>query len=464
MSHRLPSGGRLIDRDTPVTFTFNGKTFKGVRGDTLASALLANGQVMMGRSFKYHRPRGVVAYGPEEPNALMGLGDGKTFEPNARATTTELFDGLEAKSQNHWPSLEFDLGAINARLSRFLPAGFYYKMFMWPRGFWKHVYEPVIRQSAGLGQPPRKRDADHYEHFNIAVDVLVIGGGIAGLSATLAAAAAGAEVMLVEETAHWGGRAAVDGGEIDGALASDWIAEMRDRLAAMSNVRLRTRTMGAGVYDHGYALLYERVTDHSPDISIPRHRLWKVRARQIVVATGAIERPLAFAGNDLPGVMLASAVRDYVANHAVVPGRRTVVVTNNDDGYRTALALKAAGLEVPAILDARTEARGPLSEEARRAGLRVLTGRGVSMVEGKGRVETVYACEQAGDGTVTEDFAATAWRCRAAGRPPSTCGATRAASSCGTTTSACSAPTPTPRRGALTARSLSARLARRTGL
>ena len=406
MSHRLPSGGRLIDRDVPVSFTFNGKTFKGLRGDTLASALLANGQVMMGRSFKYHRPRGVVAYGPEEPNALMGLGEGKTFEPNARATTTELSDGLEAKSQNHWPSLEFDLGAINARLSRFLPAGFYYKMFMWPRGFWKHVYEPVIRQSAGLGQPPRKRDADHYEHFNIALDVLVIGGGIAGLTATLAAAAAGAEVMLVEETANWGGRAAVDGGEIDGALASDWIAEMRDRLAAMSNVRLRTRTMGAGVYDHGYALLYERLTDHAPDPAIPRHRLWKVRARQIVVATGAIERPLAFAGNDLPGVMLASAVRDYVVNHAVAPGRRTVVVTNNDDGYRTALALKAAGLEVPAILDARTDARGPLSEEARRAGLRVLTGRGVSMVEGKGRVETVYACEQAGDGTVTEDFAA----------------------------------------------------------
>lgn len=406
MSHRLSQGGRLIDRSKPVSFSFNGKTMRGFAGDTVASALLANDQMLMGRSFKYHRPRGVVASGAEEPNALLGLGKGGSFEPNARATTTELFEGLEAETQNHWPSLEFDVGAINARLSRFLPAGFYYKMFLWPRAFWKHVYEPVIRESAGLGKPPKKRDQDHYEHFNITVDILVIGGGIAGLTAAKSAAEAGAEVLLIEQIAHWGGRVAVDGGEIDDRPANEWIASTIDALRAMPNVQMRTRTMGAGVYDHGYTLLHERLTDHAPDPSLVRQRLWKVRARQIVTATGALERPLSFAGNDVPGVMLASAVRDYVANFGVAPGRKTVIVTNNDDAYRTALALKEAGVEVPVILDARDEANGPLAEAARKAGIRVTAGRGISLVEGKGRVEAVLICEQAGDGTVVEEVVA----------------------------------------------------------
>ena len=309
----------------------------------------------MGRSFKYHRPRSVVASGPEEPNALMGLGHDHSYEPNARATTTELFDGLQAETQNHWPSLDFDIGAINARLARFLPAGFYYKMFLWPRAFWKHVYEPFIRESAGLGKPPKHRDRDTYEHFNVTTDVLVVGGGIAGLTAAKAAGEAGAEVLLVEQTAHWGGRAPVDAGEIDGMVAEAWIDQIVSALHAMPNVRMRNRCMGAGVYDHGYALLSERLNDHNPEAKGPRQRLWKVRAAQIVTATGAIERPLSFAGNDLPGVMLASAMRDYVDNFGVASGQRTVVVTNNDDAYRTALALVAAGLEVPTILDARAD-------------------------------------------------------------------------------------------------------------
>ena len=349
MSFRLPQGGRFIDRSQPRNFSFNDKPMRGFHGDTLASALLGTGQVLVGRSFKYHRPRGIVASGAEEPNALMGLGRDKTFEPNARATTTELFEGLEAASQNHWPSLEFDVGEINAKLWRFLPAGFYYKMFLWPRAFWKLVSEPFIRQSAGLGKPPRHRDADHYEHFNVATDVLVIGGGIAGLTAARAAAEAGAEVLVIEQSAHWGGRAPVDSSEIDGNPVDVWLSDTVDALEAMPNVRLRLRTMGAGVYDHGYTLLYERLTDHAPDDSRPRHRLWKVRAGQVVNAAGSIERPLSFAGNDLPGVMLASAVRDYVVNYAVAPGRKTVVVTNNDDGYRTAIALKSAGLSLSLI-------------------------------------------------------------------------------------------------------------------
>ncbi len=402
MSRRLKTGGRLIDRTRPLSFTFNGNPMRGYKGDNVASALLGEGKVLMGRSFKYHRPRGVVTSGPEEPNALLGIGSKGTFEPNARATTTELFDGLEAKSQNHWPSLDFDIGAINTALSRFFPAGFYYKTFLWPRSFWKHVYEPVIRQSAGLGQPPKARDADHYEHFNIHVDVLVIGGGLAGLTAAKAAAEAGAEVLLVEQTAHWGGRAPVDGAEVDGKPAEDWVADTVAALDAMPNVQIKTRTIGSGVLDHGYVLLDERITDHAPDPSRPRHRLWKVRAKQIVTATGAIERPLSFAGNDLPGVMLASAVRDYVVNYGVAPGNRTVVVTNNDDGYRTALVLKEAGLEVPAVLDARPEATGPLAEAARHAGIDVRAGRGLKIVTGRGRVEKVWVCAQAGDGSDAE--------------------------------------------------------------
>ena len=405
MSQRLPKGGRLIDRSTEMSFTFNGQTLHGYAGDTLASALLANDRMMVGRSFKYHRPRGVVASGAEEPNALINMGQGSRFEPNQRATTTELFSGLTARSQNHWPSLDFDVGAVNAHLSRFLPAGFYYKMFIHPRSFWKHVYEPFIRQSAGLGQAPTERDADTYEHFYAFADVLVIGGGVAGLEAARAAGASGAKVLVLEQTAHWGGRAPVDGGHVGGRPVEDYIDSLVAELQAMENVTLRSRCMGAGVYDHGYVLGYERLNDHRPGQDGPRHRLWRIRAKQIVTATGAIERPLSFAGNDVPGVMLASAMRDYVVNWGVTPGQRVVVATNNDDAYRTAIALKKAGVDVLRILDARETGGGALMNTARDMGIRIDCGRGIGKVPGGKRVKKVQICAQAGAGGALEEIA-----------------------------------------------------------
>jgi sarcosine oxidase, subunit alpha len=405
MSTRLQKGGRLIDRTKPMSFTFNGKRLQGFAGDTLASALLGADQMLMGRSFKYHRPRGVVASGAEEPNGLVGMGEGARFEPNQRVTTTELFEGAVTASQNHWPSLEFDVGVINNAMARFLPAGFYYKTFMFPRFAWKHVFEPVIRRSAGLGKVPVERDADRYEYAYAFADLVFVGGGIAGLSAALQAGRDGKRVIVLEQNRHWGGRAPMDAVEIDGKSASDWVKGAVEVLDKMANVTLLRRTMASGLYDHGYIMGYERIADHTPGDGRPRHRLWRIRAGHVVTATGAIERPISFAGNDIPGVMLASAVRDYVANWAVSPGDRTVIVTNNDDAYRTALALLDAGLVVPAIIDARTSAKGALPDAARARGIRVLEGRGIAKVKGNKRVTGVSLCSQAGEGAELESIA-----------------------------------------------------------
>ncbi|WP_411838493.1 sarcosine oxidase subunit alpha family protein [Paracoccus sp. ME4] len=396
---RLPSGGRRIDRAHQLPFRFDGRHLRGLSGDTLASALLANGQMLMGRSFKYHRPRGPVASGAEEPNALLGLGQGGRFEPNQRATVTPLVHGMVTRSQNCWPSLDADVGAINNWLSPVFPAGFYYKTFIHPRPFWKHLFEPIIRRSAGLGRAPTDPDPDRYEQAYGFADTVVVGGGIAGLTAARDAALAGGTVLVLEQDGHWGGRTLTDH---DGGQAA--IEALLSDLRGRDGVTLRRNTMATGLYDHGYLIARESLADHDPNQGLPRQRLWRIRAGRVITATGALERPLSFACNDVPGVMLASAVRDFIADYGVAPGRRIVVVTNNDDAYRSALAARAAGLEVPAIVDARPEANGALPQAARAAGITVLTGSAVASVKGGRHVEGVALCDQQSEGRPTRSI------------------------------------------------------------
>jgi sarcosine oxidase subunit alpha len=375
--------GRLIDRARRINFTFDGKAMTGYAGDTLASAAMANGQRVFGRSFKYHRPRGVVGIGAEEMNALVGVGEGPRHEPNLRATQVELYDGLVAVSQNRWPSLQFDVGSFNNALSRFFPGGFYYKTFMWPQRFWKSVYEPIIRRAAGLGRAPEGRDPDSYEHIHVHCDVLVVGGGVAGLAAAEAAAATGARVVLCDENPHLGGWADIAGGTIDGHAQADWVAARAAHLVEAENVHVLTRTTCVGHWHHNFLMLFERVADHDPALlrqGMPRHRLWKIRARQVVLATGAIERPIAFANNDRPGILLAGAARALVHRYGVAPGSSGIVFTNNDDAYRTALALKQAGV-VARVVDARSRPEGALPSAARAAGIEVIAGSAIAGVE-----------------------------------------------------------------------------------
>src|SRR6056297_2824105 len=347
-------GGGLIDRSTEISFTFNGKAMCGHPGDTLASARLANGQRLVGRSFKYHRPRGIFTAGSEEPNALVELRKGAAQEPNTRATVAELFDGLSARSQNHRGSLEFDLMAVTDLLSPFLSAGFYYKTFMWPRAFWEKLYEPAIRASAGLGRLSMEEDPDHYDKGYLHCDLLVIGAGPSGLMAARAAARAGARVIVADEDFVMGGRLNAETLEVDGASGADWAAGVVAELAAMSNVRLMPRSTVYGAYDHGIYGVLERCTDHlATSGGKPRQVLWRVYARHAVLAAGATERPIAFGNNDRPGVMLAGAVRAYANRWGVTPGHEVAVFTNNDDGWRTAADMARKGVHVVAIIDSR---------------------------------------------------------------------------------------------------------------
>jgi sarcosine oxidase subunit alpha len=390
---RLAEGG-VIDRSRRLAFEFDGHRHEGYLGDTLASALLANGVHFVARSFKYHRPRGIFAAGSEEPNALLQLARGSRNEPNVQATTVELFDGLVAASQNCWPSLAVDLGAITGMLARFLPAGFYYKTFMWPPApkAWLG-YERYIRAAAGMGRAPTEPDPDRYEHQYAHCDVLIIGGGPAGLAAARAAASSGARAILCDEGPRLGGSLLGESATIDGVEARTWIDATVRALAANPDCTLLPRTTAFGCYDDNLVGLLERVTDHTaaPSAFAPRRRLWKVRAQAIVLATGAHERPIAYANNDLPGTMLSSAARTYVRRYGVRPGTRAIIFTTNDSAYATALALHDAGITVAAIVDPRPEAAlaGTLPRQARAAGLPILAEAVVAGAHGAKRVAAV---------------------------------------------------------------------------
>jgi sarcosine oxidase subunit alpha len=394
---RIKTGG-LIDRSRTIRFTFDGKTYTGHPGDTLASALLANGVVLTGRSFKYHRPRGILSAGSEEPNALVELRTGARREPNTRATVAELFDGLAATSQNRWPSLSFDLMSINSLLSPVFVAGFYYKTFMWPAALWEKLYEPLIRHAAGLGRASDDADPDTYEKATAFADVLVIGAGPAGLMAAQAAARTNARVILVDENATFGGRAVDDASEIGGKPARDWVRATEAELAANPEVRILRRTTAFGSYDGGTYGAIERVSDHlaSAAPGTPRQRLWRLVAKKVVLAAGATERPIVFGGNDRPGVMLAGAVRTYVNRFGVAPGRKAVVFTNNDYGATTVTALKNAGVEVAALVDSRPEPSDAVKRLATN-GTRLIAGGVVTGALGGKRVTGATVRTRSGD-------------------------------------------------------------------
>ena len=347
---------RLQAPEKTVTFTFDGRRIKGVPGEPVAAALLANGIKLVARSFKYHRPRGVMSAGSEEQNALVTVGRGAQAEPNVRATTLEVSEGLEVSSQNAWPSLRHDAMAVNDLVSPFLAAGFYYKTFMWPRGFWEKLYEPVIRRAAGLGALSGETNRDAYEKAFAFCDVLVIGAGPAGLMAALTAGRAGADVIIADEDTAMGGRLLREREEIDGKPATVWIATALAELEALPNVRCMTRTTVTGAYDQGTYGALERVVGPRADDK-PLECFWRIVAKRAILCAGALERPIAFPNNDRPGIMMASAVRAYVNRWGVAPGKAVTVFGNNDDAHRTARDLVAAGIKVAAQIDSRDDAQ-----------------------------------------------------------------------------------------------------------
>ena len=401
---RLDKTG-YINRDKKISFKFNGKKYFGYEGDTLASALLANGIHLVGRSYKYHRPRGFIGAGVDEPNAKVQLYNGDETEPNAVATEVELVEGLVAKSQNCWPSVSFDVGAINNLFNKFLPAGFYYKTFMWPKNFWYKIYEPIIRKAAGLGVASLKPDPDRYEHKYEYCDVLVAGSGPSGLASALAAAKNGARVILAEDKPRFGGSLLSDEVTIGNKKGKDWADETIIKLKSMSNVIVKNRSQVFGYYDHNMMVMFERTKDHiqNPNQFMPRQRLWYIRAKEVIVSTGSIERPLVFGNNDRPGIMLASAAKEYIKVYGVLVGKKPIIFTNNDSAYDVAIEFKKNGID-PLVVDTRINSESSVVKEAKNLNINIKFSHGVVNSKGYLRVNSATIGKLSSDKSSYEHF------------------------------------------------------------
>ena len=379
----------LINRNKKISFTFNGKKLFGYEGDTIASALIANGIHLVGRSFKYHRPRGFFGAGVEEPNAKLQVEFNGHSEPNVNATEMELVEGLSATSQNCWPSVNFDVGAINNFLKMFFPAGFYYKTFMWPKSFWYKIYEPFIRKAAGLGVASIEKDKERYEHKFEYCDLLVTGSGPSGLASAYAAAKNGAKVILAEDKPRFGGTLLTDDVSIDNLSGKDWAEKIITELKSMPNVTVKNRSQVFGYYDHNMLVMFERVSDHLEKKSkfTPRQRLWYIRAKETILSTGSIERPIVFGNNDTPGIFLSAAAKEYMKVYGVLVGKKPLIFTNNDSAYETALEFKKNNVE-PIILDTREEHSSELIDEAKSKGIDIRFSHGVIVANGYKKVKS----------------------------------------------------------------------------
>jgi len=397
----------FIDETTKVSFKFNGKTYLGFKGDTLASALLANDVHLIARSFKYHRPRGIMTAGSEEPSAIVQVGNDKAItEPNVRATEVEIYDGLDTTSQNCWPSVNFDIGGINNFMSPLLPAGFYYKTFMWPASFWEK-YEYVIRYSAGLGKSPTKPDTDIYEHKYVHCDVLVIGGGISGIMAAKTAAQNNLKTLLLDEKTEIGGTTIYQDSEkfkINNKVSSDWLKNEIEELKKLNNLEIKTRTSVAAYHGYNYLLARENLTDHlskNDKLNKVRQRLLKIRAKKVIVATGSLERPLVFNNNDRPGIMLSSAIKKYADYYGVICGKKNVFFTNNDTAYESAISLFKKGINVQGIIDIREKSESSIVKEAQNLGIKIYWSHTVIDTHGYKKLKQISIMGLSKDGQST---------------------------------------------------------------
>ena len=394
----------FIDETSRISFKFNGKTFYGFKGDTLASALLANDMHLVGRSFKYHRPRGIMTAGSEEPNAIVQVGNDKAItEPNVRATEIEIYEGLEATSQNCWPSVNFDIGGINNFLSPLLPAGFYYKTFMWPASFWEK-YEHVIRHSAGLGKSPTEPDTDIYDHRYVHCDVLVIGAGISGIMAAKTAAQNGFKTLLLDEKTELGGTTIYQNSnnfKVDNKISSEWLSNEINELKKLDNLEIKTRTSVASYHGYNYLLARENLTDHLSENEKQnkiRQRLLKIRAKKVIVATGSLERPLVFDNNDRPGIMLSSAIKKYADYFGVICGRKNIFFTNNDTAYESAISLFKKGINVKAVIDIREKSESSIVKEAEKLGIKIYWSHTIVDTHGYKKLKKISIMELSTDG------------------------------------------------------------------